>query len=61
MYCAVHNADCPYHGQPDQMVLSLKPHAVPEPWACPAAVNEMAQFEREAERYMDQGSSDFAF
>lgn len=56
MYCAVHNADCPYHrAPPDQMVLEVSPHSVPSPWMCPDAVDEIAQFERDAERYMDGG------
>lgn len=55
-YCSVHNADCPYHrAGPDQMVLSLSPNSMPEPWACPDAVMEIGEFEREAKQYSDKG------
>jgi hypothetical protein len=60
-YCAAHNAKCPYHSAGrDQMVLSLAPNSVPEPWVCPDAVDEIAQFEREAEQHMRSGG-DFRF
>lgn len=62
-YCAAHNVDCPYHGAGrDQMVLSLAPNKMPEPWVCPAAVLEMARHADDARRYEDQGGgSDFVF
>lgn len=67
MYCAVHNVDCPYHHESDQMVLSLSSSSMPEPWMCPDAVDEVAQFEREAEGHMRGpggglgGAGDFGF
>lgn len=40
------------------MVLIVDPHAVPMPWICPGAVNEIAQFELEAEEMIEQNDRD---
>lgn len=55
MYCAVHNYQCDLHGHNDDpMVLDVAPHLHPGAWICPEAVNEIAQFEHEAEEKMDE-------
>lgn len=54
MYCSVHNVDCPLHSHPgDPMVLEVSPGMVPSSWVCPQAVDEIAQWEEEAETHMD--------
>lgn len=59
MYCSVHNADCPLQGAPgDPMVLEVSPNLIPSSWVCPQAVNEIAQFESEAETYLEHNEPD---
>lgn len=54
MYCAVHNVDCPLHGHPgDPWVLSVSPNSIPEPWVCPQAVTEIAEYAEQAEERSD--------
>lgn len=61
-YCSVHNVRCPYHGSGgDQMVLSVAPGSLPEPWVCPDAVIELAEWADEARRYQGNRDGEFAF
>lgn len=55
MYCAVHNYQCELQGHSgDPWVLDVSPNLHPGAWICPQAVNEIAQFEIEAEEKIDE-------
>lgn len=49
-YCAVHNVDCPYHGDNKVDVLVVKPNSTPSSWICPKGVEEIGEHSKKASR-----------